>query len=141
MEKDRYFQMRVDEAFFALIDQWRRIQNDLPSRAEAVRRLIDLGVKADSQIDRLEEDITILRAVATEWAQKAGADQKVIDAIKSDDPGRASDNGMLRKIPRSALLDPQSHVRTLGFRRSSADDTSPHPHPRQTTPKKPPKKL
>jgi hypothetical protein len=28
------------------IDEWRRKQDDLPSRSEAIRRLVDLGLKA-----------------------------------------------------------------------------------------------
>ena len=30
----------------AAIDQWRRSEQDLPSRAEAIRRLVGLGLKA-----------------------------------------------------------------------------------------------
>jgi len=31
----------------AAIDAWRKQQNDLPSRSEAVRRLVNKGLKAD----------------------------------------------------------------------------------------------
>jgi hypothetical protein len=30
----------------AAIDEWRRKQADLPSRSEAIRRLVELGLKA-----------------------------------------------------------------------------------------------
>jgi metal-responsive CopG/Arc/MetJ family transcriptional regulator len=30
----------------ATIDEWRRKQADLPSRSEAIRRLVELGLKA-----------------------------------------------------------------------------------------------
>lgn len=30
------------------VDEWRRAQPDLPSRAEAIRRLIDLGIAANA---------------------------------------------------------------------------------------------
>jgi hypothetical protein len=30
----------------AAIDEWRRKQQDLPSRSEAIRRLVELGLKA-----------------------------------------------------------------------------------------------
>ena len=33
----------------AAIDAWRRKQEDLPSRSEAVRRLVELGLKADTK--------------------------------------------------------------------------------------------
>ena len=42
-EHDRVFQMRVSDAFLASLDEWRRGQPDLPSRAEAVRRLVEFG--------------------------------------------------------------------------------------------------
>jgi len=37
--------MRVTEEFLRTIDDWRRKQPDLPSRAEAIRRLVDQAVK------------------------------------------------------------------------------------------------
>jgi hypothetical protein len=39
--QDRPFQMKVNDAFIATIDDWRRRRPDFPSRAEAIRRLID----------------------------------------------------------------------------------------------------
>lgn len=47
MEKDRFFQMRVDDAFLKELDNWRRLQPDLPARAGAVRRLIEIGLSHD----------------------------------------------------------------------------------------------
>jgi hypothetical protein len=38
--------VRVDPAFLKLIDEWRRKQEDVPTRPEAVRRLVELGLKA-----------------------------------------------------------------------------------------------
>jgi metal-responsive CopG/Arc/MetJ family transcriptional regulator len=35
------FEMRVSKEFLAAIDGWRRHQADLPSRAEAIRRLVE----------------------------------------------------------------------------------------------------
>jgi ribosome-binding protein aMBF1 (putative translation factor) len=37
--QDRLFQMRLSEEFLERLDEWRGKQPDLPSRAEAVRRL------------------------------------------------------------------------------------------------------
>ena len=45
-EKDRTFQMRVDEDFLKSIDDWRRKQPDLPSRSEAIRRLVAMALEA-----------------------------------------------------------------------------------------------
>jgi hypothetical protein len=43
-EQSERFQMRVAPSFFRAIDEWRRKQPDLPSRAEAIRRLVELGL-------------------------------------------------------------------------------------------------
>jgi hypothetical protein len=45
MPQDRPFQMRVSEDFLRTVDDWRRGQTDLPSRAEAIRRMVELAAK------------------------------------------------------------------------------------------------
>jgi hypothetical protein len=45
-EKTERFEMRVPSSFLKMIDDWRRKQEDLPSRAAAIRRLVELGLKA-----------------------------------------------------------------------------------------------
>jgi hypothetical protein len=47
--QDRPFQMRVSEPFLRMVDDWRRAQLDLPSRAEAIRRLVELGTKGSKK--------------------------------------------------------------------------------------------
>ncbi|GAB4227751.1 MAG: hypothetical protein Kow0032_07190 [Methyloligellaceae bacterium] len=42
--KTERFEMRLDRETLEQVDGWRAEQNDLPSRAEAVRRLIDAGL-------------------------------------------------------------------------------------------------
>lgn len=44
---DKQIQMRASEEFIRSIDDWRRHQEDLPPRAEAIRRLIAMGIKAE----------------------------------------------------------------------------------------------
>jgi hypothetical protein len=46
--------MRWQAPVLAAIDDWRRAQSDLPSRTEAIRRLVELGLKAKG-IGRLVE--------------------------------------------------------------------------------------
>jgi hypothetical protein len=46
LKNDKVFQMRATEEFLRQIDDWRRQQPQLPSRAEAIRRLIEIGLKA-----------------------------------------------------------------------------------------------
>ena len=43
--QDRPFQMRVSEEFLRTLDDWRRAQIDLPSRAEAIRRMVEIAAK------------------------------------------------------------------------------------------------
>lgn len=41
------FEMRVSQDFLHLVDDWRRQQPDIPSRAEAIRRLVSQGFLGD----------------------------------------------------------------------------------------------
>ena len=47
--QDRPFQMRVSDDFLKTVDNWRAKQDDEPSRAEAIRRLVEMGLKAKSK--------------------------------------------------------------------------------------------
>ncbi len=47
------FEMRLSDEFAAAMDEWRRGQVDLPSRAEAIRRLAVRGLDADAEVVRL----------------------------------------------------------------------------------------
>lgn len=42
--KSERFEMRLDEDILARVDMWRAKQDDVPSRAEAMRRLVELGL-------------------------------------------------------------------------------------------------
>lgn len=50
--------VRIERQRLAVLDEWRRAQPDLPSRPEAIRRLIALGLRAaenevpDEDVDR-----------------------------------------------------------------------------------------
>lgn len=39
--RDQVFQMRIDKATMAQLDELRRIEPDIPSRSDLVRRLIE----------------------------------------------------------------------------------------------------
>ena len=41
--------MRFSDEFLAEIDEWRRYEADLPVRSEAIRRLIEIGLKTRRQ--------------------------------------------------------------------------------------------
>jgi metal-responsive CopG/Arc/MetJ family transcriptional regulator len=40
------FEMKVPPGFLEKLDQWRRKQPDLPNRSEAIRRLVEAGIKS-----------------------------------------------------------------------------------------------
>jgi hypothetical protein len=46
-DPSRVFQMRVRKSFMDKVDNWRRIQEDIPPQAEAIRRLVEKGLEAD----------------------------------------------------------------------------------------------
>ena len=43
-EKPSALEMRLGGSFLKTVDEWRRKQKDLPSRAEAIRRLVERGL-------------------------------------------------------------------------------------------------
>ena len=43
-EKMAQLMIRAAPDMIARIDEWRRVQPDLPNRAEAVRRLVEIGL-------------------------------------------------------------------------------------------------
>lgn len=45
--QDTHFHMRINDEFLKEIDGWRRKQEDLPNRAEAIRRLVKIAIKRD----------------------------------------------------------------------------------------------
>ena len=45
--KSLRLQMVIAPSQVALVDEWRRRQPDLPSRSEAIRRLVDVGLMAE----------------------------------------------------------------------------------------------
>lgn len=46
-KNDKQLQMRASDDFIRTIDDWRRVQPDIPARAEAIRRLINMGIAAE----------------------------------------------------------------------------------------------
>jgi hypothetical protein len=43
------FELRLTDEGWSRIDEWRRRQPDLPNRTEAVRRLIEIALKAEQK--------------------------------------------------------------------------------------------
>jgi hypothetical protein len=76
--------IRVDEDFLEQLDAWRRKQDDFPSRTEAVRRLVEIGLAESGYVmnfkKRLwtsDDDAALAREITTgkslnEIAEKIG---------------------------------------------------------------------
>ena len=41
----------MSESFLRMVDDWRRGQVDVPSRAEAIRRMVELAVRVEKKSD------------------------------------------------------------------------------------------
>jgi hypothetical protein len=46
----RPYHFAASDEFWREIDDWRRVQPDLPSRAESIRRLVKKGLEADRKV-------------------------------------------------------------------------------------------
>ena len=46
--KTERFELRLSSELLTRVDEWRRAQTDLPSRSEAVRRLMEIGLSAQT---------------------------------------------------------------------------------------------
>tara|TARA_Y100000782_G_C10171558_1_gene260026 strand:+ start:61 stop:225 length:165 start_codon:yes stop_codon:yes gene_type:complete len=51
-EQMKNITIRADQVFSAKIDDWRRTQKDIPSRADAVRQLVERGLKAEQSAQK-----------------------------------------------------------------------------------------
>lgn len=58
--KSERFEMRLDPQTVEALDRWRRQQSDLPSRAEAARRLMELGLSGDLSLRQGEKLILMM---------------------------------------------------------------------------------
>jgi hypothetical protein len=46
-----HFRCGVSEPFLRTVDDWRRGEIDVPSRAEAIRRMVELAAKMKKKLD------------------------------------------------------------------------------------------
>jgi hypothetical protein len=54
MLNDRcYFRIRLSASLVAAVDEWRGHQPDLPPRAEAVVRLVEIGLEAHAEAETM----------------------------------------------------------------------------------------
>lgn len=60
VESGKRFEMRVEEDLLERVDEWRAKQKDLPNRSEAARRLIERGLRGESELFSPGEKLTLL---------------------------------------------------------------------------------
>ncbi|GGE85553.1 hypothetical protein [Niveispirillum cyanobacteriorum] len=53
-KKTELLQMRTSPDFLEMLDEWRRRVPDIPSRAEAIRRLVQRGILFDALYEQLQ---------------------------------------------------------------------------------------
>jgi metal-responsive CopG/Arc/MetJ family transcriptional regulator len=49
MQKYPQINVRVDEAFLKRLDEWRKTEDDLPARPEAIRRLVEQALDSKAK--------------------------------------------------------------------------------------------
>jgi uncharacterized protein len=82
--KTERFEMRLEEQTLRHIDAWRSQQPELPSRAEAIRRLIDIGLARDAGdtsgfTDAERLTVSMLADIAKHLKVKEGIDPSFVD--------------------------------------------------------------
>ena len=70
------FEMRIDSDLLERLDQWRRGEDDTPSRAEAVRRLIEAGLAHDNKgrAPHLSDGEKLIAMMLAELIKKTGVE-------------------------------------------------------------------
>ena len=63
--------VRIERQQITALDDWRRLQTDLPSRPEAIRRLIELGLK--TRLEPPAQDGEHAGSTRADWPDLADA--------------------------------------------------------------------
>jgi hypothetical protein len=69
--RDERFEMRVPRELLARVDEWRQEQTVPPTRAAAMRYLIEQGLKNEILVDQASAQAAPAREVATNNANEA----------------------------------------------------------------------
>lgn len=67
MQKYPQINVRIHDDLVKRIDEWRRCQEDLPNKPEAIRRLVELGLRVRASSSRKKY------SGKRTWAQQSGA--------------------------------------------------------------------
>lgn len=120
--------MRLTEAGVGRLDEWRRIQRDLPSRAEAIRRLVDCGLEFRDVVEYAAQATKLLlelknsdRMTDDEW--KRLEDLLIAYARNVTNGGLFAVPGMAPELSHRL----QAYTEKACFQRSMADSKSSDP--------------
>jgi hypothetical protein len=105
---DTPFQMRASDEFLKSIDKWRAKQAEKPSRAEAIRRLVELGLSTSASTRPLS-----LKANAKATELAANAIDRKLDPAASPEEQQSRKRRLLKgpKEFRELRRDHPSHKR------------------------------
>ncbi|MFN0137848.1 MAG: hypothetical protein ACKVS9_17220 [Phycisphaerae bacterium] len=117
-EHSNRFYVRCDPTFFTIIDDWRRNQSPIPSRARAIRELAMRGASADKYL------ATILKQTNDRLAQ-AG----LMEAGQSDDWYRRLQAWIVENLDFAARIDSLPPAQGLEALR---EDAQAHGEPQET---------
>lgn len=84
--KTERFEMRLDPSILERVDDWRRGENDLPSRSEAIRRLVEVGLgsKQNKQLQISDGErltLLLLCGIARKLGIKEGPEPDFIESV------------------------------------------------------------
>lgn len=79
--KSLRLQMVIAPSQVATIDAWRKQQDSLPSRSEAIRSLVERGLNADAYVDLLDKSLSIIADLAREEDRTPELAVRVIEIL------------------------------------------------------------
>ena len=83
-QKSERFEMRLEPATLRRVDDWRAAQPDLPSRAEAIRRLINSGLSKDERKFRPSSGEKLIIAMLCDLYRQLNVEEGGIDPALID---------------------------------------------------------
>ena len=78
-QKSERFEMRLEPATLKRVDEWRATQPELPSRAEAIRRLINSGLSKDERRFRPSSGEKLIIAMLCDLYRQLNVEEGEID--------------------------------------------------------------
>src|SRR5580698_4744589 len=79
------FEMRIDSELLERLDKWRSGEDDTPSRAEAIRRLVEAGLAHDNKgrAPHLSDGEKLLAMMLSELIDKLGIEVETnVDLVR-----------------------------------------------------------